>query len=551
MRRLRNGPASSAVSLAVIAAGLLITITATGVAAPRTVRAQMPRLTPPPPCRAAPADTAVLPTSRVGGRRGFTGFAVLEFDSRVVDSRRSHLAGALTSQLRSRLATIPTVIVESRGTVERVFNASGGRVDSLLSALGDQYAIVGDVIPQRDRIDVTVRILQPGKEAARWERVFAYPRTSLRQIEESVASAAAELAESRLPTYAMAMSPEAYEIAVRGDYFLAMDDIASADSARRTYERAAAVDRRSAIPAARAARARAEYIERVGRAGDGAGAQVLAGMAMVDAALANDSSLAEAWTARAMLLRYRNPASYAGAIAAHERAIQADPNSADAHEAYGVTLMRLGRDAAAEQHLRRALALEANRATALRALGELEYVRRRYGPSCALANASIGADSYDPVAYALRARVRMQQSEFRDALSDAETALRLTELPWSRALQLLVTASGTTVDDSRLEARRVAAGKLQPGRKMTVAEGAYISLAFDALGDRDRAFEALKRIEPTGIEFSMALRDPRFDQMRSDTRFRRLAAGDAKASRAESESTHSGGTGRLGAPPTR
>jgi tetratricopeptide (TPR) repeat protein len=535
----------------VIAAGLLVTFTATGVATPRSALAQTPRLTPPPPCRVAPADTAVLASARVDGRRDVTSIAVLEFDSRIVDARRSHLASAVTAQLRTRLAAIRGVAVESRGTVERRFSAAGGRIDSLLSALGDQYAVVGEVIPQRDRIDVTVRILQVGKEGPRWERVFAYPRTSVRQIEESVAAAVAELAESRVPPTLLGMSAEAYEITLRGDYFLARHDAASADSARRTYERALAVDRRASIAAARAARARAEYLDRTGRSdARTVGEQVLAGMAMVDTALRLDSSNAEAWTARAMLLRYRNPASYSGALAAHERAVAADPNSADAQEAYGVTLMSLGRDAAAEQHLHRALALEANRATALRALGEFEYFHRRYGPSCALANASIGADSYDPLAYALRARVRMELSEFRDALSDAETARRLSPAPWSRALQLLVTASGTTVDDARLEVKRVVAAKLRPGVKMTVPEGAFTSLALEALGDRDRALEALRRVEPTGVQFAMALRDPRFDQMRSDARFRRITASAPKPGPSESESTGGAAAKRLvGSPP--
>ena len=250
---------------------------------------------------------------------------------------------------------------------------------------------------------------------------------------------------------------------------------------------------------------------------------------MADAALKNDSSSAEAWTARALLLRYRNPASFSGVVAAHERAIASDPKSADAREAYGVTLMRLGKDAAAEVQLRRALALEANRASTLRALGELEYLRRRYRESCAMANASIGADSYDPLAYSLRARVRMQFSEFRDALSDAEIAGRLSVSPWSSALQLLVTASGTTVDDARLEVRRVAAAKLRPGATLTVPEGAFTSLALEALGDRNRALEALRRVEPTGAEFTMALRDPGFDQMRNDARFRRIANASGKA----------------------
>ena len=538
VRRLRRSLGASAVSLAGIAAGLPVTIIAgaTTSSAGRLV-AQTPRLTPPPPCRAPGADTALVASVRASARRGFTSVAVLEFDSRVMDERRSHLAPAITAQLRSRLATIPAVAVESRGTVERVFASSGGRIDSLLSVLGDQFAVTGDVIPQRDRIDVTVRIMQSGKEAPRWERVFAYPRTPIHQIEESVGAAVAELAESRIPANPLRMSAAAYEIALRGDYFLAQHDALSADSARRTFERAMAADRESGIPAARAARARAEYLERVGRLDARmVGEQVLAGMTLVDAALRNDSANAEAWTARAMLLRYRNPGSYAGVVSAHERAVALAPNSADAHEEYGTTLVRLGRDAAAEQHLRRALALEPNRASALRALGDLEYVRRHFASSCALANASIGADSYDPMAYALRARVRMQLSEFRDAFSDAETASRLSSASWGDALQFLVSVNGKSVDDARLQARRVASMKLRPGAKLSVAEGVYTSLALEALGDRDRAIETLRRIEPAGIELTAALRDPGFDQMRGDTRFRRVAAAAARSAQVENES---------------
>ena len=454
---------------------------------------QTPRITPPPPCRATPADTALLITARASGeRRGVTSIAVLQFDSRVADPSTAHLAPAITGRLRSRLAAITGVSVETAGTVERAFASSGGRVDSLLSVLSSQYAIVGEVIPQRDRIDVTVRLVQPGNGAPRWERVFAYPRTSVQQIGETVAGAVAEIAKSRLPALRTTMSPEAFEIMLRGDYFLAGHDAESADSARRTYERAAQSDARAALPAARAARARGAYLDRAVRSDARfTGEQVLAGMAMADAALRLDPSLADAWTAKAILLRYRNPATYAGVVDAHERAVSLAPASADAHEAYGVTLMRLGRDAAAEQQLRTALTLEPNRASALLALAELEFLRRRYGSACALVNASIGADSYDPLAYALRARVRMRLSEFRDASSDAETAGRLSAAPWGEALQLLVTASGTPVDDARIQGRRLGATKLGPGVTMSVREGANVSLVFEALGDRRQALEAL------------------------------------------------------------
>jgi TolB-like protein/Tfp pilus assembly protein PilF len=471
---------------------------------------------------------------RASERRGLTSVAVLQFSSQVLDARRVHLAPGITAKLSSRIATIPGVAVESRGTVERVFAASGARIDSLLSALRNQYAITGEVIPQRDRVDVTVRILQRGKEAPRWERVYAYPRTSVEQIVEGVTAAVAGLAESKAPA-SSTMAASTYETLMRGDYFLAGHDAVSADSARRTYERAVDADKRSAIPPARAARARAAILERTERLDSRfVGEQVLAGMTMADAALRRDSSLAEAWTARAILLRYRNTDTFAGAIQAHERAVALAPNSADAQEAYGVTLLLLGRDAQAEQRLRRSLALEPNRASALRALSELEFVRRRFGPSCALVNASIGADPYDAEAYALRARVRMRQSEFRDALADAEIAGRLGQAAWGNALQLFVTSKSSTVDDARLEAKRLATAKLRPGVKMSLAEGMYTSLTLELLGDRDRAFDALSRIEPSGAEFIASLRDPGFDQMRSDQRFRKLtAAREPKTARGE------------------
>jgi tetratricopeptide (TPR) repeat protein len=482
-------------------------------------------------------DTAILAMARTPVRRGLTGIAVLQFDSRVMDDQQAHLAPAVTAGLRSRLSSVGGVDVESRGSVDRVFSAAGGRVDSLIAVLGDEYAIVGDAIPQRDRIDVTVRIMQRGREAPRWERVFAYPRTSVRQIEDAVVAAVAELTEVRVPAAPLSMSTEAYELVLRGDYFLLQHDAASADSARHSYERAMAADRQALTPVVRTARARAELVRRLRRSDSRTvGEQLLAGMTMADAALERDSNSAEAWTARAILLRYRNPASYAGVLAAHARAVAADPNDADAHEQYGISLMQLGRDADAEQQFKRALALDANRSTTLRSLGELEYMRRQYGPACALANASIGADSYDPLAYALRARVRMQQSEFRDALSDAETAGRLTPKRWTRALQTLATASGATVDDARLESKRIVAA-LRPGVKMTVAEGLYTSLALDALGDRDHALDALRRVEPTGVEFAIALHDPRFDPMRSDVRFRRIADAASRPSPAERDST--------------
>ena len=270
----------------------------------------------------------------------------------------------------------------------------------------------------------------------------------------------------------------------------------------------------------RLVRAYATALERRGRVGPlGQLAALRGGEALVDRALLADSATADAWTGRAIFERVRDPRLYAGAIRAHERAIKVAPRSADARQEYAITLLRMGRDQAAEAQLRQALGFERDRAVSLRLLAELEYLARRYVNACALVNASIGADSYDPLAYALRARVRMHLDEFRDAFSDAETARRLSGAAWGEALEFYVNAYSREFDAAKADARRLSNAKLKAGSTLGVRDAVYLSLGLTALGTRDKAFDALSRARPRGAELRSALRDPGFDAIRSDPRF--------------------------------
>ncbi len=223
----------------------------------------------------------------------------------------------------------------------------------------------------------------------------------------------------------------------------------------------------------------------------------------------------------------RDPQLYGKAVAAHERAVKAAPRSADVHQEYAITLLRLGRDAAAETQVRQALALERDRAVSLRVLAEVEYLARRYNNACALVNASIGADSYDPLAYALRARVRTHMDEFRDAFSDAETARRLSGAAWAETLEFYLTAIARDIDAARAEARRLSSAKLKGGTTLGVREAVYLGMGLSAVGTRDKAFDALSRARPRGVELRSALRDPGLDRLRSDPRFSRVGRDDA------------------------
>jgi Tfp pilus assembly protein PilF len=406
---------------------------------------------------------------------------------------------------------------------------AAGRLDEFAERVGAKLVVVGTMLSQRGGAALTVRVLERGADAPRWERDFIYPQTSLASIEDQVVGAVAEiLGTGKLGDSRRLADATAYDNLTRGDFFLAQHDAWAGDSARTAYERALARAPQSAMVLGRLARAYAMSLERRGRAGPlGQLAALREGDALVDRALLVDSATADAWTARAIFERVRDPRLYSGAVAAHERAIKAAPRSANAHEAYGLTLVRLGRDEAAEAQLRHALSLERDRPASLRTLAEIEYLARRYASSCALVNASIQADSYDPLAYALRARVRVHLDEFRDAFSDAETARRLSGAAWGETLEFYVTAYAQQYDAAKADARRLATAKLKSGTTLGVRDAAYLAMGLTAVGNREKAFDALSRARPKGAELKAAMRDPGFDLLRADRRFNRVAADDA------------------------
>jgi TolB-like protein len=492
---------------------------------------QTPRIAPPPPCRAVGSGALVALAGRPPAPNAPV-VVILPLEARIAEVSQVHLASAVAVGVADRLHAVPGVVVPTAWSTERAWADAGGRIDRLGEMLGARYVMTGTVTSQRTGAAVTVRLFERDPDSPKWEREFAYPETPLRAIQEEVAAALLTtvglIAGGRSGSDAFT-DAATYDDVALGDYYMSQHDTWAPDSARRAYERALARDPRSAPLLARQARAYAASLDRTGRAAPYSAPNALREATnLVNRALAADSTLADAWTARAVLDRVRDPGQYAGALRAHERAVALAPRNADARHEYAVTLVRLGRDQAAETQLRQAVAVDRDRAPSLRLLAELEYMAHRFENACALVNASIGADSYDPLAYALRARVRMRLDEFRDAFSDAETARRLSGgAAWGETLEFYLTAVARDFDASRAESRRLSGIKLRSGVTLGVPEAAYLGMGMSAVGNRDKAFDALSRARPRGAEFRMALRDPGFDRLRKDPRFARMLRGES------------------------
>ena len=143
-------------------------------------------------------------------------------------------------------------------------------------------------------------------------------------------------------------------------------------------------------------------------------------------------------------------------------------------------------------------------------------------------DSALAMDPTDPNAFALRARANAARGDLRAAWADAEVAERLGD-SW-QAQTLIATF------EARVGERRAARGRLSqlvkrvsPNVPFSAKQGTELALAYVATGDPRRALTALLRTRDDGT-LAGALRDPGFDPIRGEPRFRdilRAVAPDA------------------------
>jgi tetratricopeptide (TPR) repeat protein len=220
-----------------------------------------------------------------------------------------------------------------------------------------------------------------------------------------------------------------------------------------------------------------------------------------------------------MAARYGDPQQLRGAEAAHRRAVALDPRSADAFHQYAVTLLQLGRLNEARTRLRRALDLEHGHPASAALLAELE--RRADHPqlSCAFANAAIAADPFDPHVYGTRALARLKLTQAREAYSDAETAMHLTDGAWAEGVRLMVEVAGANTSLAQSLGREYAQQFVASRNALAVEDALSLARAFAALGFYRDAEGALLKARPAGQVLRLGLMDRDFSRLRGRPAF--------------------------------
>ena len=457
--------------------------------------------------------------------------AVLYFESRSADTADVYLADGLTEDIIGRLGRITRLAVTSRVAVHRFRGATSPDPTTIGRALGVTYLVAGSVRRTGTRLRVAVELVHAADGIRRWGEEYDEPTTDLLAIGEDITRAVAGAVAGRLvpaETTALAQrptqQPAAYDHFLHGNYYLAERTPRAVARAIGEYQAALRFDSLFAPALARIALGYALFLDWGWTFPSQSSQWVLSeGFAAADRALAIDSTTADAWMARGFLLSFRNPRTFDGVPAAFAHAVALDPRNSEVYHQYGMALLWLGEDSAAEAMYRKALAIDPHRPITLFNMARLSLRRLRGAEASRWLDSTLALDPAADYAYVLRAISRLTAGDLAEARADAETAVRFHagyQRPAEAALALVdLRAADTPAARARVHGiLRDASTLAHP----TVADAAWVARALVALRETDQALDLLERVRPRGARLWFYLRAPDFDAVRMNPRFRQL-----------------------------
>ena len=206
-----------------------------------------------------------------------------------------------------------------------------------------------------------------------------------------------------------------------------------------------------------------------------------------------------------------------GAEREYQRAIELNPAYEPVHRRYGLLLMELGRNEEAIAEFKQSLELDPLSVLGYMQLGMEFYFARQYDrtieqerKALELAPNYIAAHDYLGAAY-------LQKSMYKESIAEYEKMLVLFP-GYPRALADLGNAyavAGRTTDARKM------LDQLNELSKHRFVRGVEVARIYVGLGDKDKAFESLKRsyADRSITAFVGFKVDPRLDLLRSDRRF--------------------------------
>ena len=445
--------------------------------------------------------------------------AVLPFVNAGNDANSEYLSDGLTEGLINSLSQVPNLSVMSRSSV---FHYKGKDVDPQKVAhdLNVEGVVTGRIEPRGDQLIISAELIDARNNHNLWGEQYDRKMTDVLAVQSEITQAISSRLRERLSgdaskpaTAGGTKDPEAYQLYLKGRFYLEKRTPESLEKARNYFQQATEKDPTYAQPYL----GLAQYYD---LAPDYSHVNALdmvpKARAAAEKALELDPSLAEA---HALLAdQHVNLWEWADAEREFKRALELDPNSAPTHRLYWLYLSNLGRQDEALAEIQTVLRLDPLNLKANDNLGQQYAAMGRYDQSIEQLKKTIDMDpGFAPVhgslgttyLYSGKYDLWIQESRQMAAMSNQPDYVAM----WD-AVGKVYAKSGAHAAVKEWADQEKALSQRQ------YEDPGFIGFAYAAAGEKDEAFAWLEKGFKEKSEAMQYIKSFHFaDNLRSDPRY--------------------------------
>jgi TolB-like protein/DNA-binding winged helix-turn-helix (wHTH) protein/Tfp pilus assembly protein PilF len=451
-----------------------------------------------------------------------TVLAVLPFDNLSRDPDQEFFSEGLTEDIVAQIAKLnpDRLTVVARRSVAR-YKGSTLSAKQIGKELNADYLVQGSVRRWSDRVRVTVELIQPQDQTDVWTEsydrelkdVLAVQDSVVRSIASHIHIALTEEQERRLATPRQ-LSPKAYEAYLKGRYYWNKRTGASMQKAEQYFQQA--IDNDPAYAAAYSGLADCNS----GLAWHGFKSPTEAlpkAYAAARKALDINPDSAEAHASLGLAMSHQW--DWTGAEAEFRRALQLDPQYANAHHWYGDYLSMQRRHEQALAEARRALQLDPLNLMISTWLGLRYYLARDYSHAIEQNRGSVELDPNFAAAHLLLGEDYIQAGLHSEAVDELRRAANLSggSPLYTAQVGVAFAVAGRNRDALRI------ARELEIMSRTRYVSPYGLAQIYSALNRKDDTFKWLQTAyDDRAVWMGYLAVDPIFDRYRSDERLKDL-----------------------------
>ncbi len=444
-----------------------------------------------------------------------TSIAVLPFENGSGDPNLEYLSDGMTESLISSLSQLPNLKIKARNSVFR-YKGKSIEPQQIAKELNVQAILNGRVVQRDNDLTLYVELVDAQTENVLWKTDYNRSVTNLLALQNEIARDVSSKLKIKLSgvderelakTYTQ--NTEAYQLYLKGRFLLGKTTPQDSQKATEYFQDAIAIDPNFALA----------YVGLADSSASFSGFNFVPPREFMPKAreftlkaLSLDDRLPEAHVSLGGNLLYYDY-DFTGAEREYKRAIELNPNYAEAHLEYGDLLIFLGRGEESFAEIQRGLELDPISLPANFMYGQSLLSARRYDEAIAQFKKTLELDAnYLPPHGGLASAYLMK----RDYAASIAERVKINELIGTRQ-------RGELIQKSFDEGGWKGFLKLVTNERQILFPPHVIVAAYAELGEKDKAFALLNKLYEAREGTLVGLKvDPRLDNLRDDPRFQDL-----------------------------